>query len=111
MSINEGMDEDNMVHIHDGILLGHEKNEIMPLQQHGWTQRWSYCMKSDRERQISCDIAYTWDLKKMAHMNLLTKQPESHTHTHTYIYIENKHGYQQWGAGGGRRKCKLGEQD
>ena len=37
MSINEGMDEDNMVHIHDGILLGHEKNEIMPLQQHGWT--------------------------------------------------------------------------
>ena len=33
------------------------------------------------------------------------------THTHIHIYIENKHGYQEWGAGGGRRKCKLGEQD
>ena len=73
-------------------------------------------MKSDRERQISYDIANTWNLKKkMAQMNLFTKQSHTHTHTHTHtyihIYIENKHGYQQWGAGGGRRKCKSGEQD
>ena len=90
MSINEGMDEDNMVHIHDGILLGHEKNEIMPLQQHRWTQRWSYCMKSDRERQISCDIAYTWDLKKNGTHELTyktTRVTHTHTHTHTHTYI------------------------
>ena len=36
---------------------------------------------------------------------------EIESHTHIYIYIENKHGYQEWGAGGGGRKGKLGEQD
>ena len=30
--------------------------------------------KSDRERQISYDIAYTWSLKKRVQMNLRTKQ-------------------------------------
>ena len=29
MSINRGMDKDHVVHIHDGILLSHKKNEIM----------------------------------------------------------------------------------
>ena len=29
MSINRGMDKENVVHIYNGILLGH-KNEIMP---------------------------------------------------------------------------------
>ena len=33
--------------------------------------------KSDRERQISYDIAYIWSLKKMVQMNLFTKQKES----------------------------------
>ena len=53
--------------------------------------------------------------KKKNGTNELIYKTESHTHTHTHthihIYIENKHGYQQWGAGGGRRKCKSGEQD
>ena len=67
-------------------------------------------MKSDRERQISYDIAYTWNLKKNGTNELIYKTNRV-THTHIHIYIENKHGYQEWGAGGGRRKCKLGEQD
>ena len=29
MSIDRGMDKEDMVHIYDGILLSHEKNEIM----------------------------------------------------------------------------------
>ena len=33
--------------------------------------KWS---KSDRERQISYDITYMWNLKKMIQMNLFTKQ-------------------------------------
>ena len=31
MSINRGMDEENVVHIYNGILLSHKKKEIMPL--------------------------------------------------------------------------------
>ena len=34
---------------------------------------------SDRERQISYDSAYMWNLKKMIQMNLLTKQTDSRT--------------------------------
>ena len=30
MSTNRGMDEEDVVHIHNGILLSHKKNEIMP---------------------------------------------------------------------------------
>ena len=30
MSINRGMDKEDVVHTHNGILLSHEKNEIMP---------------------------------------------------------------------------------
>ena len=35
--------------------------------------------KPDRERQISYDITYMWNLKKkMIQMNLFTKQKETH---------------------------------
>ena len=55
-----------MAYIYNGILLSHEKNEIMYLQQHGWTQRLSYQMKSVRkERQILYDINYLWNLKNI----------------------------------------------
>ena len=30
MSINSGMDKENVVHIYNGILLSHKKNEITP---------------------------------------------------------------------------------
>ena len=30
MSINIGMDKEDMVHIHSGILFSHKRNEIMP---------------------------------------------------------------------------------
>ena len=30
MSINRGVDEDDAVHVHNGMLLSHKKNEIMP---------------------------------------------------------------------------------
>ena len=37
--------------------------------------KWS---KPDRERQISYDIAYIWNMKKMIQMNLFTKQKQTH---------------------------------
>ena len=30
MSIDRGMDKEDVVHIHSGVLLSHKKNEIMP---------------------------------------------------------------------------------
>ena len=52
--------------------------------------------KSDGKRQISYDITYMWNLKKMIQMNLITKQKQTHRHR------EQTYGYQrgQQGAGG-----------
>ena len=54
------MDQEDVVHICNGILLSHKKNEIMPFEA-TWMEleivRPSE-VKSDRERQISYDIIY-----------------------------------------------------
>ena len=55
------MDKEKVVHIYNGILLSHEKNEITPFA--GWTQRLSFKVKPNIERQISYDITYMWNLK------------------------------------------------
>ena len=39
--------------------------KIMPLQQHGWTQRWSYWVKEDK---IAYDIACMWNIKINNHV-------------------------------------------
>ena len=55
--------------------------------------KWS---KSDREGQISYDITYMWNLKKMVQMKLLTKQKQSHRcRKQPYGYQEGKGG---WGG-------------
>ena len=50
---------------------------------------------SGRERQISYDITYMWDLKKMIQMNLFTKQKQIHRHR------KQINGYQRWKGGEG----------
>ena len=66
MSIYRWMGKEDVVYILNGILLSHKKNEILPL-----AATWMYLeiiilseVKSDRERQISYDITYMWNLKK-----------------------------------------------
>ena len=49
--------------------------------------------KSERERQISYDIAYMWNLKKMIQMKLFTKWKQTHR------LRERSFGY--WGKCGG----------
>ena len=34
--------------------------------------------KSERERQIPCDITYMWNLKEMIQINLFTTQTHRH---------------------------------
>ena len=50
----------------------------------------------DRERQISYDITYMWNLKNMRQMNVFTDQKETHRHS------KQSYGYQRgkWEQGG-----------
>ena len=54
------------MYIHDGILLSHKKNEIMPFAAI-WMDLESVILSEVRENEISYDIAY---LKKMILQNL-----------------------------------------
>ena len=46
---------------------------LFPISSRDCHTEWS---KADRERQISYDIAYIWNLKKMVQINLFTKQKQ-----------------------------------
>ena len=61
------------------------------MQQHGWTSRLSYEVKLVRERQISHDITYMWNLKYDA--NEFIKQKQTHRHR------KQTFGYQRGGEG------------
>ena len=62
----------------DVVVYWHERKYIIsPVDEprHYHTER----SKSDRERQISYDVTYMWNLKKMMQMNFLTKQKQTET--------------------------------
>ena len=64
MSIDRGVDKEDVVHRYNGILLSHKKNEIMPFAA-TWIQLEIIIQsKSKRERQLSYDMTYMWNLKK-----------------------------------------------
>ena len=58
------MDKDDVVHIYNGILLSHKKNEIMPVAATWMDLEIITLSKSDRERQISYDTTSMWNLEK-----------------------------------------------
>ena len=63
MSINRGIEKEDVVYIHNGILLSHKKNEIMPFAA-TWLDLGIIILSEVRQRQISYDITYMWNLKK-----------------------------------------------
>ena len=63
MSINRRVDKD-VVHMYDGILFGHKKNEIMSFAATWMELEIIILSKSERERQILYDITYLWNLTK-----------------------------------------------
>ena len=50
-----------------------KKNEIMPLAA-TWMDLEIITESEVRERQMSYDMVYMWNLKRMVQMNLFTKQ-------------------------------------
>ena len=60
------MDKENVVHIYSGILLSHKKewNNAFCSNMNGPRNCHTEWNKSDKERQISYDIIYMWNLKK-----------------------------------------------
>ena len=50
-----------------------KKNQIMPFAA-TWMNLGIMTLSEVSQRQISYDITYMWNLKKMIQMNLLTKQ-------------------------------------
>ena len=52
MSINKGMDKEDMVHIYNEILLSHEKNKIMPFSA-TWMNLEIIILSEDRQRKTN----------------------------------------------------------
>ena len=58
----------------------HKKNEIMPFAATGMDLEF-IPLSEVRQRQISYDTTYIWNLKnKMIQLNLFTKQKQTHRH-------------------------------
>ena len=66
MSIDGGMDKEDVIHIYNRILLSHKKewNNAICSYMDGPGNHHTKWSKPDRERQMSYDIAYIWNLKK-----------------------------------------------
>lgn len=59
MLIDRRMDKENVVHVYDGILLSHKKNETMPFVA-AWMQLEVIILSEirEREKQIPYDVTY-----------------------------------------------------
>ena len=64
MSINRGMDKEDVVYIQNGILFSHKKeqNDAICSNMDGPRDYHPEWRKSDRERQISYDTTHMWNL-------------------------------------------------
>ena len=66
MSINRGMDKEDVVRIYNGILLSHKKEQIGSLVE-TWVDLETVIqseVKSEREKQILYINTYMWNLEK-----------------------------------------------
>ena len=66
MSINRGMDKEDVLHIYNGILLSHKKewNSVICRDMDGPRECYTEWSKSEREKQILYNNAYMWNLEK-----------------------------------------------
>ena len=109
MSINRGVDQEDVVHIHNGILLNHQKeqntgifsNRDEPRNYHG---KWS---QSDNETPTSNAITDMWSLKK-GHNELLGRtDADSETLKNLWFPNETVWGGGRYTEGLGWKCCKI----
>ena len=96
-----------MVHKHDGILLSHKENEIMPFAA-TWMDSEMIILSEvrERERQMPYSITFV-EIQNMAPVNLSTNRL---TDTETRLVVAQGWGGREWesdGLGVGISRCKL----
>ena len=67
MFIDRGMGKEDVVHIYNGILLSHKKNEIMPFAATGMQLEMiilSEISQKEKHKYHCLDILYMWSLEK-----------------------------------------------
>ena len=72
-----------------------KKNEIMPFAATWMDLEITILseVSQTEKRQMSCDITYMWNLKKVIQRSLFTKQKQTHSHRkQTYAYQSRKVG-------------------
>ena len=63
MSIDRGLDKEDVVHTYNGILLSHKKNPIMPFAATWMDLAIIIQSEASQTEQISYDTPYVWNLK------------------------------------------------
>ena len=96
MSINRGVDKEDVVCKYNGLLLSHKKewNNAICSNMHRPTDCHTEWSKSDRKGEISYDISYMWNLKTMVKWTYLQNR-------NTVSDIQQTYGYQ---VGKGKRE-------
>ena len=81
MSIDRGMDKEDMVHIYNGILLGCRKewNIAICNNRDGLRDYYTKWSKSSRERQISYDMTYEESKKTSTNQLIYKTETDSQT--------------------------------
>ena len=64
MSISRGMDKEDVVQVHNGLLFSHEKEQNCAICRDMDGPRDCHTVTSEREKQVSCIKAYMWNLEK-----------------------------------------------
>ena len=97
MSINRGVDKD-VVHIHNGILLSHEKerNNGICSNMDGPRNYHAKGIQSDIETPTSNTITYMWNLKKEHNEHLCRTDTDSQTLKN--LWFPNEAGWGVWGC-------------
>ena len=75
MSINRGVDNENVKHVHSGILLNSN------IEYH--LQNTEGPMKSDKERLTSYDITYVWNIIKIIQIDFLQNRSGNNSHKYS----------------------------
>ena len=73
MSINKGMDKEDVVYIYNGMLLSHKKEWHNALCSNMEGPSDDHTEWNKAEKYISYDIVYMWNLKKKLQTNLFIK--------------------------------------